>query len=1296
MDTDRNLLFAVLALQFDYIDRDGFVNACAAWAVRKDAPIADAFVALRLMTPDDCAQVEQLMQRRLKKHGGDVQASLAAAAGAGARAALASVADADVERSLVAISGLGVSPTPTDPESTVPPPDSAGRNFLYEEIGRGGMGRVLRGRDPALGRDLAVKVLHEAYRDRPDVESRFVEEAQIGGQLQHPGVVPVYELGRFPDRRPFFTMKLVKGHTLAQLLSERPDPAHDVPRFLNIFEQVCQTVAYAHSKGVMHRDLKPSNVMVGAFGEVQVMDWGLAKVLAREKRAAAAAPAAPPIVTTRSGSTAEDGRTGVIGTPAFMPPEQARGEAEAVDERADVFGLGGILCAILTGQPPYVSADAEGVLRMAAKGEVAEAFARLDRCGADAELVALCKACLAPVREGRPREAGEVAARMAAHAAAVQERLRAAELERAAAEARAAEAKATAAAERRARRRTRALAAVAVALVAVGVGSGLWMRQQAKDRRQAVVSDLDKAKESRDQMRFRQAADMLGRARTLLGEGGPGDLRQRMEKAEKELALINRLDSIRQRLTTVIEGKSDTRAAERDYAAAFREAGLGEVGDDPELVAERIRASDISVPLVAALDDWTHVGSDADTRSWLLRVARQAAPDPWGDRFRDPAVWEDRHALRALADDAVRDGGANLVELSPQLLGALGARLGGGADAVGLLLLARQRYLDDFWLNMRLGNALIDAKRPEEAVGFFRVAVALRPDAAGAHVNLGFALRGNKNLDEAIAEYSAAIHLAPGFALAHNNLGKSLSDKKELDGAIAEFREAIDLDSNLAIAQYNLGEALSKRGDRDGAIAAFRKAIDLDPDDADAHTNLGAILNDDLKNHDGAIAEFRTAIRIDPNHALAHFNLGNALHAISDLDGAIAAYRQAIAIDPQLASAHNNLGSVLREKQDIDGAIVEFRKAVDLDPKLAVAHYNLGNTLYAKPDVDGAIAAYRNAITFNPKHAQAHFELGNALYDKGNLDGAIVAYRQAIEIDPKQAHAHNPLGAALGTKGDLDGAITEFRLAIAHDPNDAGAHNNLGNILYYKKDLEGAIAEFRKAIDLDPMHANAYIGLSTALLGQGRFAEAETAARRCLELLPERDARRQPVFRKLQECERLAAADENLPAILSGQAEPANAAERLALGQLCQQYKHQHTAAARFYADAFAADPKLAESIGPGQQHRYNAACSAALAAAGQGEDAGNLPDKVRLMLRRQALGWLRADLAPYAKLAERKESASTQTVRERLGHWQQDTDLASVRDGPALAALPDDERRQWRQFWDDVAALLKQVEPKK
>ncbi len=365
----------------------------------------------------------------------------------------------------------------------------------------------------------------ESHWRNPEVVRRFVAEAQIGGQLQHPGVVPVYELGAFPDQRPYFAMKLVKGRTLAALLGERgcvsapsprestpgadatglavgarlgspgergcvsapspPNPtpgaaptpgadatpgaaptpgadatpgaaptpgadatglAADLPRFLGIFEQVCQTMAYAHARGVIHRDLKPSRVMVGSFGEVQVMDWGLAKVLAQGGIAdeAGSRPAHETVIMTvrtgLAGSGSESQAGSVLGTPAYMAPEQARGEVDRIDERADVLSLGAILCEILTGRRPFLGETREEIRAQSARGDLGDALGRLKACGAEAELIGLARDCLAPERGRRPRSAGQVSGRMTAFLTGLQERLRSAELARAAEQARAEEA----------------------------------------------------------------------------------------------------------------------------------------------------------------------------------------------------------------------------------------------------------------------------------------------------------------------------------------------------------------------------------------------------------------------------------------------------------------------------------------------------------------------------------------------------------------------------------------------------------------------------------------------------------------------------------------------------------------------------------------------------------------------------------------------------------------------------------------------------------------------------------------
>jgi serine/threonine-protein kinase len=386
------------------------------------------------------------------------------------------------------------------------------------ELGRGGMGVVYRVFDPDLRRRLAVKVLGEPFRGKAEAESRLRVEAQLMGQLQHPGITPVHQVGRLADGRPFFAMKLVQGRTLAALLQERRDPRQEQARWLAIFAQVCQAVAYAHSKGVIHRDLKPSNIMVGAFGEVQVMDWGLAKVLAPKSQAAeAAAPPEAPVgnppqqvrrvqsggrdATEQVDAATHAGR--VLGTPAYMAPEQARGEIDQLDERCDVFGLGAILCEILTGQPPYGRADHGEAWRQARLADLEAAQARLADCGADAALTDLARRCLAEAPAERPRDAGAVAAALMRHERSAAKRLRQAELKRVAAKVQATAERKTqqvAKAEGRKRRRVELmLAAAVVALIIQGAGIAWWRARLQEDTEHVVNAAYDDAVRLRTQ-----------------------------------------------------------------------------------------------------------------------------------------------------------------------------------------------------------------------------------------------------------------------------------------------------------------------------------------------------------------------------------------------------------------------------------------------------------------------------------------------------------------------------------------------------------------------------------------------------------------------------------------------------------------------------------------------------------------------------------------------------------------------------------------------------------------------------
>jgi serine/threonine protein kinase len=368
---------------------------------------------------------------------------------------------------------------------------------LLGRIDAGGMGVVWRVRDLQFGRDLAAKVMTSWGCASPGLRERFIAEAQICGQLTHPFIVPVHSMGQLTDGRPFYTMKLVEGRTLAALLGEGPAPAERRMEFVQVFGQVCQAVAFAHSRGIIHRDLKPENIMVGAHGEVQLMDWGLAKLLADPDTGPRSQEGSESTAVESECTEASRTRAGsVLGTLGYMAPEQARGLVEEVDRRSDVFGLGGILCKILIGRPPYTGPSAEAIRLRAAEADLEETRARLHGCGADPDLIGLAEHCLAARKADRLADAGAVAAAVAAYISGVEERLQRERLRREREQVQTAE-------ERRRRRLWRGLAAavlVAVLLLVAGLVAVNHLRRQeqaAKDvaqRREqetrAVLDDL--------------------------------------------------------------------------------------------------------------------------------------------------------------------------------------------------------------------------------------------------------------------------------------------------------------------------------------------------------------------------------------------------------------------------------------------------------------------------------------------------------------------------------------------------------------------------------------------------------------------------------------------------------------------------------------------------------------------------------------------------------------------------------------------------------------------------------------
>jgi serine/threonine protein kinase len=257
------------------------------------------------------------------------------------------------------------------------------RYEILDRLGEGGMGVVYLARDRELGREVALKVLRTPEPSAEERE-RILREARILASLEHPGIAPIHDVGVLADGRVFYVMKRICGDRLDSF-AHSPRPRTEL---LRVFRQVCDAVAFAHATGVIHRDLKPQNVMLGAFGEVLVLDWGVAKLRAHPAEAAHAREVQPTGEHTGPGA--------IVGTPGYMAPEQLTGRSTAVDERADVFGLGGILCFLLTGDhPPTGLPDGERWLAV------------------PAPLRAICERARAPLPEHRYRSASELAADVA-------------------------------------------------------------------------------------------------------------------------------------------------------------------------------------------------------------------------------------------------------------------------------------------------------------------------------------------------------------------------------------------------------------------------------------------------------------------------------------------------------------------------------------------------------------------------------------------------------------------------------------------------------------------------------------------------------------------------------------------------------------------------------------------------------------------------------------------------------------------------------------------------------------------
>jgi eukaryotic-like serine/threonine-protein kinase len=987
---------------------------------------------------------------------------------------------------------------------------------IVREVGRGGMGVVYEAEQLSLGRRVALKVLPFAATLDERQLQRFKNEARAAASLHHEHIVPVYFVGSERGVH-FFAMQFIDGLTLAQVLERQrqggaapaggepttdypppPAPAAGVadtapqaqattepaPRdpayFRRVAEwgvQAAEALEHAHQLGIVHRDIKPGNLMLDGQGKLWVTDFGLARL------------------------GADSGLTGtgdLLGTLRYMSPEQAQAKRVVLDHRSDVYSLGVTLYELLTGQPAVGGSSREEILRQILFAEPRRPRQLNRAIPLDLETIILTASAQEPERRYATAQKLAEDLRHWLEDKPIQAR-RPRLPERA---------------RRWARRHPALVRSVVVGVLvaaAVLAGSVGWVVRDLSAR-QAVAEEKVREALAVLEPGLRQgnphAADVVRAARQAeahLASGllGPS-LRQRAEELLADLAMLAKLEQTRLDQAAVRKGGGfDQPGADPAYADAFREYRIDVLTLSPREAAARIRGRAIAAHLVAALDNWARARKAGGQR-WhqLLEVARQADAerDEWREALRE---WLARGGQKErLAKLAVR---ARLEEVPAPTLDFLGRALSSSGDveaAVAVLRTGQRRYPADFWLNHDLGLALTKVQPPrlDEAIGYVRAALALRPESPAVHHNLGFALHTKGQTEEAIACYRQALRLQKDYAHAHTGLGSALCEQGKLDEAVASHREALRLKPDLPEAYHNLGIALRRQGKLGEAVACYREALRLKKDFPDAHTNLGVALRAQGKVED-AIAAYREAIRLKNDFAMAHYNLGNALAQKGQLDEAIAAYREATRLK-DYPDAQSCLGSALLDKGRLEEAIAAYREAIRLKRDHNDAHYNLGIALGLQGKLDEAVAAYREAIRLKPDLADAHCNLGHTLRDQGRFADALASLQRGHQLGSRDPAWRYPSAQWVQQCERLLKLDRQLAAALSGEkpPADAAERIALAEfcLLTCKKCSAAAARLYEEAFAIEPERAGdqpspaRYSAARAAALagcGQGKDAE---------------------------------------------------------------------------------------------------------------------------------------------------------------------------------------------------------------
>jgi len=1003
-------------------------------------------------------------------------------------------------------------------------PSQLGRYPVTGELGAGGMGLVYRVEDRTLERDLAAKVLRADDQASLD---KFILEAKITGLLEHPNIVPIHELSTAADGRHFFTMKRVEGEDLDALLDRMANTAegHSLVGLLQIFLKVCDAIEFAHSRGVIHRDLKPANIMIGQFGEVLVMDWGLAKLLTEaEPHDATCQP--------RSGPTSDSGQTldgTILGTPSYMPPEQAEGQIAALDQRSDIYSLGAVLYELLTLEPPY-DGDPQSVLMAVRGGQLLSPSERAPSRAIPWELDAVVLRAMARDQEARYASVQALKEDLLAYLdGRTLTAARYSILQRAT----------------KWVRRHRAFCGAVAMLLIFALGTLGWLQLRAREQLRKAERDFrERLSQLREQLSER-ATHAARRPDRLRHANGDLDQQAAHDWYGAHAAVIETLDALaslrapspstlreldltglRAQRVALCQKVCQRATSLTHYNLArswIGRAGLNPVRHEAALLMiERARHKRVGSSLARARQILLRAREPKQAREgeWfeaslneLVRLRSSDLVRMLLDRAHldSDAEWERRLTIAALGrigdsrtkgpdqQDAVEALCSRLLEIDParqlELAVALAQALGYLRDSRAYQVLHKRRRGTTHFSAFRDRTRIAMQRIPPPAQASQRA-----PETAQAWLERGMARMDQGDVQGAIDDYSEAIRRNPEFMVAHLNRGNAQLKRGALKAAIADYSVAIRIQPIHSYSWSNRGHARLRQGELKSAMVDFNRALELDPNNLDARLHRGQALIQSGQPA-AALKDIDQVLRRQPTHALGHSYRGTALSRLRDFKRAIEAYSTALRLTPTFRD-YSNRGLARQSAGDLDGAIADYDEAIKLKLNHITAHFNRANARRVKGDLDRAIKGYTDVLRLAPKHTGALLNRGGCYFKQRRFALALPDLDRCLKLESSNVEALNTRAMIKRELKDLAGAKRDFERAISIAPRYPGPYLGLAGLELLRGNRQAAIALTTRAVRAQPRYVQGwfYRGKLYQRGGQPKLALADF--RRTCQLAP--------------------------------------------------------------------------------------------------------------------------------------------------------------------------------------------------